>query len=205
MNTLKCIGILHPAHILRGKWGLEPAQVMYLKRVKQVLDGTHPPILDPNVTPANFLTAPTLRDLDIWAAGGNLKLGVTCDIEAAGDLLVAIGFCRLSDLACVCVPFRRAGGAPYWERPEDAVMAARWCAVILESLDVPLIFHNGSYDVTELRKYGFVVRGWVDDTMVMVHTAYPEFPKRLGFLGSLVGMPEWKQLAKADDTTEDKE
>lgn len=189
---------------MRGQWGLEPAQVLYLRRVKAMLDGTAAPLLDTTQTPPSFTVRPTLAQVETWFAR-DLSAGVAVDIECAGHLLVAIGFCDYTTEEAICVPFRRQGGDPYWTDPDEAAAAARCCGRVLADPAIPKIFHNGqTFDVPELESYGFQVEGYVDDTLVMSHTTYPDMPKRLNFLGTLYGgLPEWKYLVKQGEEEDD--
>jgi hypothetical protein len=63
------IGILHPAHIIRGAWAEEPSQVLFLKLAKHLADGGKPPPEDPEHPPPGTLLFPSLTETFNWAAG----------------------------------------------------------------------------------------------------------------------------------------
>lgn len=196
------VPILHPAYILRGLFGLEPAQVLYLKRVRKILDGWEPPQPSVEEGPPGALTHPTLEQMFQWK--GELERlpdrTLAVDIENAGDFLLCVGFCRVADEQSLCVPLRKQGGEPWWEW-EDLREVVGWLCAILEDPSIPKVFHNGqAHDVPVLERLGFEVRGYAGDTLIMQHVAYPEMPKRLEFIGILYsGMPAWKWLSRGAD------
>lgn len=196
------VPILHPAYIMLGLFGLEPAQVLYLKRVRRVLDGWDPPIPPIEPGPPGCITRPTSEDMADWrAALASLPdQTVTVDIENAGPHILCIGFCRVADLVAISIPFRKKGGAPWWFAP-FLPLVIEWVDEILSNPEIPKVFHNGqAHDVPILERTGFVVRGFTDDTMLMQHVCYPEMPKKLEFLGILyAGMPAWKWLSKGTE------
>lgn len=195
--------LAHPSFVLRGKWGFEPAQIAYLKRAREALSGSFTPIsLDEPPMPTT--TRPTLLDLVRWRQGVT-GAGVVLDIETAGPHLVCVGLLCLTRMEAVVVPFRQQGGATYWgvdELPRVVV----WLDRLLGDASIPKITHNGAgFDIPYLMELGFECRGFADDTMVMLHTVYPELPKALEFAGVLFGgMPPWKHLSGSDESEEGK-
>jgi len=200
--------IAHPAWILRGMYKHEPAQATYLRRAKALADGTATPPPDPTTPPTNAIFTPGLHDLQLFREGLDRCTDKTLatDIECAGKHLVGIGFCRHEDLHCLYVPIRRRAALPYWTDPADLMEVVVWLDEILGNPDIPLVFHNGNtFDEPFLRRVGFEVRGFVDDTMVMVHTAYPELPKALEFNAVLYcGFNPWKHLSSVEEVGEGK-
>jgi hypothetical protein len=73
-----------------------------------------------------------------------------------------------------------------------------WTYGVLASPDIPKVFHNGqAYDIPLLIENGFDVGGYMGDTLLMAHCAYPEMPKSLEYLGVLYGkVPGWKHLTR---------
>ena len=59
---------------------------------------------------------------------------------------------------------------------------------------IPLIFHNASYDVMNLwHQWGVWCENLYFDTLLAAHVLWPEFPRDLGFLGSIcLNVPPWK-------------
>jgi len=196
------MGLLHPAHISRGQWAKEPAQLRYLRRAVAVSKAyAHPPeLIDTSTPPPNAITQPTLDDLHPFEAGIDEK-GVAVDIEDPSDLLMGIGFCRLSDFTSIYIPFRHLAGALYWPSHTQFTRAVDWCDYILGSPGIPLIFHNGpSHDIPNLLIRGFHITNVAFDTMLAAHVAYPEMPKGLQFQATFhLGIPVWKHLVKPDE------
>lgn len=65
------------------------------------------------------------------------------------------------------------------------------------SSGIPLVFHNGSYDATNLwHNQGVWCKNIAFDTFIAMHTIWPEFPKDLGFSSSiLLNNPAWKHTS----------
>lgn len=189
------LGITHPAAILRGAWEEEPACVVYLRRARQIAERGCWEILDPTAAPEGAILYPTLEDLRVWASeiGPN---GISVDIETAGRHIILVGLCRVDDLVPTIVHFLRHGGDPYW--PQDEWESVRsWLADLLADPLVPKAFHNGSFDITILKHWGFVVGGYTFDTLLAQHIAYAEMPKALEFCAKLYnGTGGWKHVVK---------
>ena len=206
------LGILHPAFISRGQFGKGPLQVHYLRRARRLATlCSDPEIVPPELVPMDpssppagslprFLAPRTMADLDEWARG-DLRQGVTVDVEAAGDHIRAVGFARISDLVPLVVPFRRQGGGTWWKTREDLLGAVAFVDRILGDPAVGKVFHFGqSYDLPrQLERAGFVVRGYGMDTAFLAHLAYPETPKGLQVQATWrLGMGVWKHLARGE-------
>jgi hypothetical protein len=200
---LYCVPILSPLDIIKGQWALEAVQVVALRRAGELGNGLlpHDFSMDPSTQPPGSVLLPSLADLHAWRAELDFleDRTLTVDIESAGHLLVMIGFCRVVDLKSICVPFRKRQGQLYWS-DTDVVVAARWVAELLESPNYPKVFHNGqAFDVPMLEFMGFEVNGYVDDTMILQHVAYPEMPKGLEFVSILYAWARpWKYLSKLE-------
>jgi hypothetical protein len=55
--------------------------------------------------------------------------------------------------------------------------------------------HNAVYDLTYLTRWGIDIKYPVDDTMLLSHSHEIEWPKSLGFLGSIYcNEKSWKLL-----------
>lgn len=189
------VPILHPAYILRGQWGLEPAQIKYLATVREIATTGYTPTVDPATPPVGTTIGPTLSQVLEYLAHPNNSGGVAVDIEAAGPHLMCIGLCRVRDLEGIVVPFRTEGTTQYWSLAELRTLVehlVRWFA----DPSVPKVFHNGQgFDVPYLENLGFKVAGYSFDTMLAQHVLYPEMPKRLEFIATLyLGYPRWKHL-----------
>ena len=75
----------------------------------------------------------------------------------------------------------------------DEIELWSWIAKICGS-GIPLIFHNASYDVMNLwHNQGVWCENVHFDTLLAAHVVWPEFPRDLGFLASiLLSVPAWK-------------
>lgn len=202
---LLCLPILHPTYILRGKFGLETAQVTYLTRMKALMDGAPPNLIDVNEPPPKANLFPTIDELYEFA-GGPIEQGLAVDLEAAGPHPICIGFTRLADLAYVCVRFRAQGGRPWWRSYRELELAVSWTDGVLSDPSIPKIMHNGQgYDFHALSDVGFRVAGFLDDTIVMANVWFGEQPKGLEFLGGLLAeIPRWKYLVDDKDEADGK-
>jgi uracil-DNA glycosylase family 4 len=61
-----------------------------------------------------------------------------------------------------------------------------------------IIFHNGSYDaVVLLQNNGIYVKNFTVDTLVAAHVCFPETPRSLAYLSSiLLEVPQWKNTSQ---------
>lgn len=205
--------LVHPAAIVRGQWAEEPAQVTYLRRLRQVLEGTWSP-RDVEQAPPDSMLWPTLAQLDDYDAA--LQAGpwnaLAIDIENAGTYITLIGL-TMMDLRSERVgltlglPFRSRFGQRYWgswaEHRKAVAHLYGWLADPL----LAKVFHNGvAHDVPILEDNGFEVAGALWDTMVMAHHCYPEMRKGLSYCSTLyLGLNNWKVLLDEEDEDEGKE
>jgi len=199
-----CVATLHPAYIARGAWAEEPAQEEFVRRARLLARGELPLPDNVDELPPGAILEPSMADLHRWRSGVTAE-GVTFDVECGGDVLICIGFTRMVDLAYVCVRFRRRGAHP---AGPDHILEARaaWIYEVLAHPDIPVIPHNGvAFDAPMLERVGFVVRGLLDDTMLMAHVAYPELPRGLQSRAILHSRASaWKRLVSSDDEGEGK-
>lgn len=104
------------------------------------------------------------------------------DIEYLGSRLFCLGATRHADVAVVI----RTDGDSDIEDVRGLLLSG-----------VPLCFQNAMFDCSILDWfYGIKLYPYLKhDTMVGMHVAYTEFPKDLGFIGSLfTEQPYWKEL-----------
>ena len=205
-QAVKVIPILHPSFILRGQWGLEPAQIHYLKIAKEVLAGTYPGIPDITCPPPGACIAPTLQDIHTFFHTERhlLTEGCAVDIECAGKHLMCVGFCRVIDRHILVVPFRREESHLCWTSYSTLLEVIEVLYDYFLDPSLGKVFQNGqAFDIPYLNELGFPINGYVFDTMLAQHLIYPEMPKSLQFLGNLyLGMPRWKD--SMDDEGEGK-
>lgn len=201
------LGLIHPAAIMRGKWGMEPAQVQTLKRAKKILDGWEPIVPDFSQAPPDANLFPTLLELKEWEAQLAPDEPVSLDIEAAGRVIRLVGLCGAQTLKYVGVHFRQQGGSTWVHCPlcrglkntemcrhpqDDTLGVVDWLYRLLAG-ERGKVFHNGFYDIEQLEETGFEVNGFSDDTILMAHCSMPEARKRLEAVSLLTtGITGWK-------------
>lgn len=122
---------------------------------------------------------------------------LSADIEYIGSRLLCLGATRHADVAVV---FRTTTNAAVAEM-RDLMLSG-----------VPLCFQNGMFDCSILEWYYDIpcVQYLRHDTMIGMHVAYTEFPKDLGFIGSIFteqavwwDKVDWKAVDKGHQTIEE--
>lgn len=93
-----------------------------------------------------------------------------------------------------------AGKSPSTGTPSDL---GEYLRVIerVNASGIPFIFQNGAYDLFWLNFYNLPVKNYAHDTMTMFWSMFPELPKRLDFISSmlLTDYRYWKGARKTDD------
>lgn len=211
----KCIPTYHPASILRS-YENKPIVKMDLRRAieqsrfPEIYRPIKRTIIDPRgavrkdwlrwiVSAPGTLSPPvefTLHDgttewrtlpSDSFASG---------DIEYISSRLLCLGVTRHSDLAIVLGTYNESD--------------IREIRDILES-GIPWCFQNGMFDCSILEWfYGIRITKYLrHDTMLMMHSCYTEYPKDLGFIGSIFteepnwkGMVDWKKVGAGEQSLE---
>ena len=201
--------ILSPAEVMKGRWSEEPAQIEYLKHARDLAKLEDPrsgirSFGEPPEGIAGYCATPTLCDLQSWR--GNLLLSepVAVDIETAGEHIRLVGLYshRAGYLA---FPIRVAGGGAYWDT-DTFPRAVEWLWDFLSDPGVGKVFHNGAaFDIPMLERSGFEVNGYVFDTMLAMHVAYPGVPKGLLDLAKVhLRSGNWKAMVKDETLGEGK-
>lgn len=179
---VKVIGAVHPAFILRkGQWN--PwywLNLHFFKRAVAESMHDHAPDRDYNyiIQPDLFTAIDTLEK---YANQSQLAF----DIEARGfgenttgrnQHITCLGFAPSKSEALV-IPLTR-GIYPYWTLDEEVEVWHQVNRILLNS-DIKKIIHNAGFEVPVLgRLYGTPIVN-IDDTMIMHHERYPEFPNSL--------------------------
>lgn len=184
----KVIPTFHPAKILR-EWANRTVVVMDLIKVR--MNSTFPEIRRPKRHIYVPQTIPELEDL------GERFLRVrkkSCDIENPWGFITCVGLAPSRDVSVV-VPFYHPSTGNWWATEEEEVAAWEWLRRQLSDPTCTYVGQNFLYDMWHLwRRAKILPLGPLSDTMVRHHAMYPEFPKDLGFLGSLyTEEAAWKQ------------
>jgi uracil-DNA glycosylase len=195
----KCIGIYHPAAVLR-QWELRPTTIMDLVKAKR--ESFFPDIRRPN---CEIWIEPTLEDIETFIAN-HIEIGcdlLSVDIETSGARITCIGFAPRVDLAIV-IPFddARKPNRSYWPTELDEKRCWSLVRRVLENTHIPKLFQNGVYDIGFLiRSYGIRTYNAKEDTMLAHHALQPESLKGLGYLGSVyTDHGSWKHMRKRHET-----
>lgn len=180
------IGTLHPAALMRDPkmWLVVESDIAYLAKLEAHREEDR-----------EFIIAPTAEQVGEYVTDA---LGHTCfiDIETYGNALACVGIAT-SPRSAICIPYWD-GGTFYWE-PNDVLRITKNLSELLQDPNTPKVFHNGMFDVTILEEFGFVINGWVADTMLMHHLVYSELKHSLAFLHSMyVREPYYKDMHHAD-------
>lgn len=107
-----------------------------------------------------------------------------------------VGFAR-SETDAICIPFvtRSSPNLNYWQSTHDEVRAWK---LVQFGLSKPIrkIFQNGMYDINRLLWHGMRPHlKDIRDTMLHWHSLFPERPKNLGYLASiLTDFEGWKTI-----------
>lgn len=177
----------HPAAVLR-QWDLRVIAVQdFIKAERFVREGFSLP-------QRRLLLDPVLDEVIEWTnkhiwwpwKAGRLKRPLALDIETKAETITMIGFAPSPEDA-ICIPFldpRKRPDMNYWSTFEEEWEAYQIVKKICES-DIPKLGQNGLYDIQYLFRYGIRVRRYLEDTMLLHHSRYPELEKGLGFMGSV--------------------
>lgn len=154
-------------------------------------------------------------------------------IQSAADMDVAVAACLASGEAGVDVETERKCSQitclslapspketyviPIWDyslpdysyfNAETELEILAKLAVVLHNPAIKKVFQNATYDLTYLENSGLKPEGIIDDTMLMMHSWQPEWPKSLGFMGSIfTDETAWKvyRVAAAKDSNKNDE
>lgn len=112
------------------------------------------------------------------------------------------GLLKDGSIESFAFPFQ-LGKSPTSGTPESIVDIYR---TVKEVNDLPIrqVMHNGVYDSAWQLYYGIPVRNYAYDTMSMWWSRYPDLPKRLDFVSSVLldNYRYWKGDRKSDDFVE---
>lgn len=204
---------IHPTTIRQGNWNKEPAQHAYLKRlVESVNAGEAPRDWQTDSPPPGSYLYPNLAQLDSW--WDEFKEGdydaISHDLETAGQFIICTGLTPLHIETgrvgrSLCLRFRGHGGTRWWATYAEHERATRWLGKVLADPLVSFVGHNVvGFDIPILKRHGFEINGPIEDTMVLMSRAYPEFQKGLGYCATLfLWAPAYKRMVKdVDDGAE---
>jgi hypothetical protein len=217
----KLLATFHPANVLRptGR-AMRPTVIADWTKAKREVEYAE------IRRPERFITIPApnqsgIDEIRQWLRRPAWRYGN--DIETIRGQISIVGFAREVSDALV-IPFRdchskdgriidvgkiaqsigfEGGGINYW--PTSELEAAAWKLVIVgEESHAEKVGQNFLYDLSYFVRMGIQPRNIAHDTMLWHHSAYPEQPKSLGYLGSLYDNDiAWKQMSRQDSLKRD--
>lgn len=111
---------------------------------------------------------------------------IATDIELWNGFIDCVSLCT-NGVEGVCIPLL---GSAITITDIELALIYKQLAEYLNS-GVPIINQNVRFDEWHFRKYGFVLKNIIGDTMILGATIYPELPKNLGFYNSLYTNSEY--------------
>ena len=215
---VKCLPTFHPASLLyEGQWSRRP--IIVADFLKAYRESAFPELRRPQ---RRITINPTLDEVTAWIGRAMYPRAeipyLTIDCETSGGMIDTIGFATSWDEGFV-IPFgphrvkrgtnyvlimpERDGQrvTSYW-KPDEEVVVWEMVHKLLMS-PVPKLFQNGMYDVQYIMKVLSIPNNCLHDTMLAWHALFPEMPKNLGFLGSILTNDiAWKRFRSARSDTE---
>lgn len=145
---------------------------------------------------------------DVNAVLETVQNSILCaiDIETSGTLISCIGYScwtREGTNKTFVIPFYNPTkpNGYHWDTHEDEVNV--WETVkLIHASSTYKVMQNGSYDSTYFIVYGIPLFNYLFDTLHMWHATWPELPKRLDFITSILvdSYRYWKDEGKDEDT-----
>lgn len=123
-----------------------------------------------------------------------IKNQIVFDVETNVQTRITEFSLATTSSECLYVQLEDRAFQSIWS-PEDELQIWLWLHFLACRKDIAWGFHNATYDLTYLDKYGIRPAGPVFDTMLRHHAYQPEMEKSLGFLASLyIPTAAWKHL-----------
>jgi len=165
------------------------------------------------VPPFHYTVCSTRQDLTDLAAAASVAELISCDVETTGRGVTAAITCAGYSLLmpdgrieCFVIPFisplTETGHA--WTGPDEALAYQTMRTV--NASDAPKVCQNGMYDAHYYIRYRAPLKNFLFDTAVLFHSIWPEVPKRIDFIASIMldVYRFWKDDAKEDDKDDSK-
>lgn len=178
-RSIKVIPTLHPRRIWENYEARIYVNVDY-KRAVKLQNDPMPPVQNGLL----WIARTTEAVNEYWSRARKGEF-LVFDIETWCNVITCIGFCADGHEA-VCVPLL--------DNTSSIETVYIWKAVaqILAS-NMPKVNHNIKFDDHQCSLWGFKVNEIIDDSMLLAHSVYPEFPKKLQFHTSVqTSIPYYK-------------
>lgn len=185
----KVVPTYRPFDVIRS-YSLRPLALSDLRKAKR--ESLHPEIILPK---RDFLVAPSFNTVERYLKD-TLQAGIaSVDIETVKNTFIScIGF-SYDPKHALCIPFLSDEGK--WWSPEEYWQVQDLINQVLSSKDVKIVGQNFYYDWCWLKRAGYDIQNFWFDTLVAMHSAWPQMPKGLDVLASLfTNEPYWKDERK---------
>ncbi len=193
-GVAKVLPTYHPAAILR-QWDWRPVSVFDYK--KALAESAFPEL---KRRPRKVVVVESL-DNALYELKRMQDAGtpVAFDIEVETQQISSIAFAQTPAWACTIPIFWGPVGSK-WAPEEEHTL---WEAIAELFRTTPMVGHNVHYDLTFLKMYDVYAHHLYMDTMVAFHVLYPELPKGLDFVASIMtDLPYWKGMRTTADEQE---
>jgi hypothetical protein len=131
-----------------------------------------------------------------WFATKHIGAEIVFDVETNVKARITEFSLATSSSECLYVQIEDHRYNSIWSAADELDIWL-WLAMLARRKDLAWGFHNATYDLSYLDKYGIRPAGHIFDTMLRHHAWQPELEKSLGFLASLhVPTRAWKHLRK---------
>ena len=196
----KVLPTYHPAAVLRN-WAWRVVVLQDLAKAKREME--FPEI---RRNERRILINPRLDQVLAWFDVNAWRCPVlSVDIETEKRQITCIAFASSPSSNILVIPFwdKESPDWSYWEEKEELLI---WEEIaLLLSRHPRVLFQNGLYDVQYLWSMLIPVPGFLEDTMILHHSMYPELPKSLAFLGSIyTNDVAWKKMRDRHGSQETK-
>lgn len=192
----KCVPAYHPAYILRS-YEDYPILQLDLTRVRE--ESSSPSI---NIPKPRFIVNPRFDQVIEYLRRPRTRIAV--DIETTGSLTRCIGFCD-NPMEAISIPLMSQPGGyvpgstklfltpastptaqSHWSEAQEYEILSR-INDVMTNPKIGKILQNAPFDMDRMaRELGIFTVNLEMDTMVAWHTLYPDLPKGLDFLCSVL-------------------
>jgi uracil-DNA glycosylase len=198
VEGLKVLPTYHPAAVLRN-WTWRVIVLQDLEKARREME-----FPEVRRTSRRIVINSTLAHY-LWLLDSASRCPIlSVDIETEKGQITSIAFATSRDIIFV-IPFwdKESRDWSYWDEDEECEL---WDSIYRLLASHPrVLFQNGLYDVQYLWDMLIPIPGFIEDTMILHHSMYPELPKSLGFLGSIYcNDVAWKKMRARHGASETK-
>jgi len=167
---------IHPAALMRDPkmWNVVVSDLSYARTM-----------WNHKLPERRFVIEPTFGQIGTWFQEHvHPDKTYFIDIETIGQSLACIGIAA-NESDALCIPIWRRDGSFYWQDGNEALAVVELWNKFFADERYKKVMQNGVFDTSVLEGFGFVVNGWIADTMLMHHLVYSELKHSLAFLHSV--------------------